>query len=268
MRNVYITNHNFKYIKRNNEGGIYEVPSELFKKYFFLDKSDVINLYDKYILASKNFGAEYAKYYYKVNTKEYFERMEKTYVKKVHPKCYHKDDNCERLLSAFNNIFVPIEIRLRGDDEIKRYKKWYNENSIILEAILLKGETFGDRIKLFLEEMYKEFNLKDMPNPADFDNSGSINFDHLSEEALKIAIENKRKAFEEFIEENKDYKQSIEYEELKEEMNALLYSYIIVKYKVKDGFNEELLKEIGFKCCSKCSLVKVENSTLSDIEGM
>jgi hypothetical protein len=76
---------------------------------------------------------------------------------------YHKDNTCPRLKSNFLNFEIPIEITEKGENEVKRFRTWFNENKNLMETDL----------KRFIELLQARFFITREINPKSIDHSNS-----------------------------------------------------------------------------------------------
>jgi len=104
----------------------------------------------------------------------------KRYVFEGKKPAYHKLFNCPRLTSSFTNVRIPEEIRKRGDEEIEKFRKWFKENSYLIESA---------RKDIFYERLRLRFRLTSNPEEVDYDNSGVESHESMELEELDLRIE-------------------------------------------------------------------------------
>ena len=66
---------------------------------------------------------------------------------------YHSDINCKALTREYENYKIPEEIRIQGEDSVKKFRKFFSENK----------NFFKTDYTNFLYLARKEFNLKRLP---------------------------------------------------------------------------------------------------------
>lgn len=192
--------------------------------------------------------------------------------------CYHAYRNCERLFSGFSNYMIPEEIRLRGDDEVKRYREWF------VSKLCLLHEN-PDR---FLLALCIQFKLQmHTLGKVNFENSGREKVLNISPEELETRIEELLKNINEYSHKNSSnaclialyahrtgalyskrpiankYSRYTEDEirdflqfflhHYKKPLQKLLIEYYRIKYNSDIFMDKNLLESLGFQPCSVCT---------------
>lgn len=192
------------------------------------------------------------------------------------PPAYHLTPNCKRINSKYINFEIPDEIKVKGLNEIMKFRNWFKANQEFLEKpdmfSLKLQQSFGIQIEV------KEINYK---------NSGHEIKDNLDLEALEIRINKYLSEADEYFN-NSDYKKKnviIQFQKLtflayskkpiynnnsgysdqaikkflleydrhfKRPVKDLLFEYYKVKYNPDLKFEGYLLEQLGFKPCHEC----------------
>lgn len=275
---AFITSHNsYKIVTRNNfknvnlEGEIYKYKIYIFSNYE-----------EKCLLAIQELMKNPENYFTKIYD-PITAHDSKKYVYKEQLPAYHIYSDCERLTSNFTNFELPQEIKERGDEEIERFRKWFIENSHLLET----PDAFVMRLEL-------AFKIKYNPKSINYENSGFAEYVNLTIEQLEISIDNLLKEAGRYYYAseknttilkafgknsgiaysdnplNNNYSQYSD-DEIKEflkdyhkrfklPLKKLLIEYYRVKLNPKLDFAENLLEALGFKKCGSCKRKFEENN--------
>jgi len=218
---------------------------------------------------------------------EIYQRIEKkedtySYIYEGGTPAYHSALDCIRLKSNFDSYEIPIEVKERGINEVKRFRLFFSQNKELLET----------NSQAFYGKMTAAFAPCSELKPVDYKNSGSelVDVNDLSElekainnlllEAQKVYWEStpeKRVMMHQFmrstflafpphsqktIQNNETGFSDIEVREFLKHF-AETYKVPVIKY-LKEfyrvyfnpdlAFDGELLEVIGFKKCSHCYL--------------
>lgn len=288
---AYITNANYKrIIDKINLKEIGNIESDVYKKpIYFLNKSEVKYLQAMQILLKdpEKFAIEVYKPIINKDTLKYvFESKQ--------PSCYHEDQDCPNLHSVFRNFEIPAEIKERvrkkatdegkseseilflEEQQIKIFRRWFNENFICFKA---DPEEFLRRLDI-------RWNVQRNVKEIERGNSGmefiyNLNLVELENEIDKVLREAGR-----YFTENNDKQDLIrrfqkltfiayqkgaieindtelsddelrkfllEYDtKFKKPIKSLLIQYYRVKYNSDLSFDGLLLDRLNFKPCSNC----------------
>jgi len=212
--------------------------------------------------------------------KEYYRPIEVVdnlqYVYEGKQPAYHCKSDCERLNSNYKNFKIPEEIREKGTNEILRFRKWFKENSYLLD----KPDTFVMRL-------HAAFGVQMNPKAIDYANSGveekeNLNLNELEKRIDKFISEagqyfnkadNEKKdiirRFQKYtylansLKEIYNNKTRFTDETLKKFLREydthfkrpikdLLIEYYRVKFNPELKFEGGLLEQLGFKPCGAC----------------
>lgn len=262
---AYITTANAKrilkvtnYKKYVFEGDVYTKPIN------FLDKNE-----KKELLAIRELFSNpelFFNSYYKPLKKK---RNNSNLVFADKPPAYHQKNDCERLLSDYENFQIPAAIVEQGPDTVKKFRIWFNTNynsnlsPDVFENIM--ALEWGSKIKL---------------NAINVNNSGVSQFDDLRLVDLEKEIERLIDDSEQMIRKSlilRKFKNClfllknnnvITYnntgfsdEQVREELssysmkiNKPIKSLLIEYYRksLDSDFDVKILEQIGFKQCKKC----------------
>jgi len=273
----YITNANIKRILFKLDKSDFNYESEVWKvKVDFLNK-----LEKKSILAYKYF------FEFQEEFIEYYKKLQPDEGKYVYnnPSAYHDNNECERLLSDFDNFEIPESIRTKQEHEM--YRKWFLDNCRLLE------KSRPELDDLFKEKHFARWNC--YPLKLDYNNSGAFKYENLTIEELETIIDETLEEAKIFINSSKaniivlshmgqvsyNYKdltriknrEEIKYDDatitmilqyfqfkIKRPLINHLKEYYRLKNNTKLLFSSNILSELGFKYCSSCNgkhLVKI-----------
>lgn len=179
---------------------------------------------------------------------------------------YHHSDSCERLNSDYINFKIPVEIIARGEKEIERFRKWFQEN----RGLLCENE------KSFILHLKIAFRLHNAPKEGGVivHNSGISDFDNANLDSLKIKMNKILNEAESFRNTSPEIKNEISrfgyathkhpavknpnsniyrWHGYKSSLKSLLITYFRVKFNPECEFEGLLLDQLGFQPCSACS---------------
>jgi len=189
-----------------------------------------------------------------------------------HPS-YHKDHCCKKLSASFENFEIPVEIKQKGDDEIKKYRTFFKSN------INLYHKNFDT----FMAQAKMKFNLKNPPKEVDYKNSGTeMVFNATGSDIetrineLLLEMESYRKSSAEINKEislsgyathkvktndehgnwvrKADIKGSVIciWHAYKNELKNLLKEYFRIKLNPEFKFDVNILEQLNFRACQHC----------------
>lgn len=171
---AYITRNNFKKVSRL-------VLEEVFVEDAFLmiyeeNMSEVLNhmeakdLYKQKKLIEGNFESSY-------KVKKIFN---KKYIFSVSPPKFHKNNNCVFLGSDFKNYLVPPAIEALGEEKVKEFQLYCEENRKYFE---------GKSDEVFWLHVGAKFNVAVTPQPVLYHNSGIQELEGMSVLELKDKVD-------------------------------------------------------------------------------
>jgi len=170
---AYITLANTKKIilqsnikELNLEGEIYHIPIYFFSKY---EKNELLAIKELLKDPEKYFKEIY-KPYKPVDTYSYVYEGQ-------HPS-YHKFSSCPRLNSDYQNFEIPPEIKAKGPEAVKEFRKWFEEVKYLL-----------DRPDVFVARLQARWGIVTNPKAINRDNSGSTIIENLTIEELEEKID-------------------------------------------------------------------------------
>jgi hypothetical protein len=267
---AFLTSSNaFLIVKRNNLKGN-KFDGEIYKKeiYNFSNYEKVSLLAMQELL--KNPEKYFTEVYNPIKIKDSFK-----YVYPEHQPSYHKNSDCPKLQSNFQNFELPEEIKLRGMVTIIEFRKWFKENAFLL-----------NKPDVFVFRLQTAWKIVINPKSINFDNSGYQDFKNYTLQELEEKIDQLLKEAGSFYYEcdkNKtilnrfgkathlgynpdpiadnntnfkddDVKAFLRdyYERFKLPIKRLLIEYYRVKLNPDLVFAENLLEAIGFKPCLFC----------------
>lgn len=248
----------------NLEGDVYKIPIYCFSIY---ENNNLLTLRE--LLKNPEF---FIKEYYKpIENKDKLK-----YVYEGGKAACHANPNCERLNSSFKNFEIPEEIRLRGKEEVLRFRSWFKVNQYLME----KPDVFVARLQIAFGTIIK-------PKSIEYENSGVEQYDNLNLVELEKSInkyifelgyyfKNANKEKQEIISRfsknthlaysskrlvNNHTRFSDEtikkflrqYDtHFKKPIKELLIEYYRVLYNPELKFERNLLEQLGFKACETC----------------
>jgi len=268
---AYITQYNLKKIIFNSDikdlmidGEIYKFPFYNFSKY---EKNQLLAI-KELMKSPDSYFTEIYKPYKTIDTY--------SYVYEGKQPAFHKTSVCPRLKSNFTNFEIPTEIKDKGQETVIEFRVWFETVKHLLEN---KPDVFVERLRL-------RWAIVTNPKALDYDNSGCISIENLTQEEIEAKIDSLIKEAGRFF--YKDDKNKIilrrfgkltflaykteeiynndtgysdkEVRELlkyyNEEFKKPLKKYLIEYYRHK--YNPEIIIEgyhldhLGFKSCSHC----------------
>ena len=177
----YITNSNAEQLisslqikDLNLAGRVYKINLE------FLNKFDT-NL----LLATKLFFQNPEEFYTEKYVKHSRKHDAESYVYEYEfGPAYHATHDCKRLLSDYVNYKIPVQIKIKGTEEISRYRKWFEGHEHLLE----------NKPQQFLNYLYANFNVQISASAlallrAEYKNSGAIEMDNIDLDTLESSID-------------------------------------------------------------------------------
>lgn len=274
---AYITEANAKNIIAKTEIKSLNLEGVLYKNsiYFFnkLEKNWLLALKELFSDSEKFFS----EYYEPQKTKDTY-----TYIYEGRPPAYHLVYDCQRLYSDYENFEIPEAIKVKGKEEVKKFRMWFSENRYLLS----KPDVFVARLKM-------RWNIDTNPNAINKSNSGSEVFMNYKTHDLIQKIDALIKLAGELYHDNtiilskynkhsylgykieplsdndtgfsdSDVKEVLkEFEtRVKKPLKDLLVQYYRVKLNPKLDLYETVLKQLGFQPCQLCHS---ENLITNDI---
>lgn len=249
-----------------NENEIFKKPIYLLSKF---DKQKIIALQSLFS-DPLNFTN---KYYKKLLKKE----DTLSYIFEGGKSAYHIYSDCDRLTSNFTNYEIPLELRDKGSNEIKKFRTWFKQNMYLLE----KPDVFNEKLRL-------SFGLKNQLKPVNYDNSGVNEIENLNLEELEKKINNLLNEAAQYYKKSEEKKQAVirkfqrisflgytekeiknndtgysdealkkflrqYHEHFKIPIIQLLEQYHRIKLNPELNFEGTLLEQLGFKLCTNCA---------------
>ena len=189
---------------------------------------------------------------------------------------YHEAEDCERLHSPLERVVIPEEIRERGENAVREFRKWWLEHAYLKDS---NPEAFVMRLNLHFKVDVHDFEIEEVAN------SGIHTFEEHSITELNKEISTELESLSEWANENLDrtkifkrfahlsylgdtdkpiWSNSTEYsdERIKEVLRyvhprkmkivQLLKDSYILTYNPDLQFKKNLLEELGFIPCSQC----------------
>lgn len=186
---------------------------------------------------------------------------------------FHNDFQCSFLTKEFKNIEIPVEISQLGDEKIAEFRIFFKDNRALYER---DPVAFMGRVKT-------KFQLKNEPIPVKFNNSGIESFANMSEKELEQAVSDLLILMEEFRTANANSSKIIndfgyathklerilsypiietidpegrvitQWHDHKSTLKLLLREYFRAKFNPEFSFKTNLLTQLNFKPCKKCS---------------
>ena len=215
--------------------------------------------------------------------KEYYQPLENedtlTYVFEGGQSAYHSSNTCERLNSNYTNFKIPQSIRDKGEEEVKKFRKWFYNYKPLLDMQEGKDMFYSQLFKTFgVEEVEKtsstsnsgtsikkNYDLKELEqtiddyirreyeyvkNPNTPEKDILLSFRKLTYLAYnKKPIKNNNTKFSD--DEVKDFLRAYDIN-YKKPIMELLVEYYRVKNNPNLVFEGKLLEQLGFKPCSYC----------------
>jgi len=209
----------------------------------------------------------------------------KKYLYKENYPAFHKSDKCPRLKAKWSNIYLPQEVKDKGDLIIEKFRK------IVMDQMSKGPDAINDQS--FINSLRIQFGIADVNfGREEKDNSSSVNFSEkfeilsLQEATEQIDVLSKqldsfpqtselhKKVFQmrywdvakiRWIEKNRSDEERKVANELAT-LKANLIVAIMTAYQYENNFNmedieEEVLLSLNFRKCSLC--FKDENPTFS-----
>lgn len=185
---------------------------------------------------------------------------------------FHKKDDCERLLSDFEDYPIPAKIKALGDDKITEYRVWFEEHMSLLTSGLE-----SDKAKFEMLVGIK-FKVNNVSVAVRYDNTGVVEFENTnlaslendisvllteaarfknSDEATRKQIQNCSNGMHRtdliFMADVKIPGTTLHiWANYKNKLKELIVAYFMVKLNVDCSFEQSLLEELNFKKCACC----------------
>ncbi len=283
----YITKSNFMRITREFKVELENVNDAVYKNpiYFFSDieKNRILSV-KQFLIHSKDELVKFSGSGYIPDSYNFI------YEQSRHAK-YHRNSQCEKLNSSYNDIEIPVEIKYKAGEEaldierIEKFRAWFKQPEI--------SNLYDTDPKRFIEKLQVKFQLVNPPKPVEFNNGGIKQVSSFSEQELdnkiceliklassfysqsdmhrEILVKNnfskrtyyvtstKYKNVKLYIA-DKNYS-DIEirqvltefYSKIKKPLINFLIDYWILKLNPKLDFSGNILEKLDFKSCTSCS---------------
>jgi hypothetical protein len=147
-------------------GEVYKIPIHFFNKY---EEQSLLAI-QELLKDPENYFTEIYVPYEPVDTLKYVYEGNK-------PR-YHKDSNCGRLLSKYENFEIPQEIRDRGHAQIIEFRKWFETVKHLLE-----------KPDIFVARLHMRWGIIANPKAISAENSGIKVIDDITIEELEKRID-------------------------------------------------------------------------------
>lgn len=194
---------------------------------------------------------------------------------KTTPPKYHADIECEWMLKDYQNLIIPVEIEVRGEGEVAKFRKFAEEHK----------KLFLNDKKKFYNKAMAQFLLKQDLVIVEVNNSGAFNLslenlndliskiERLLTESISMAnsnisIKNMRYANRKAIKQYESSKSSVLTEEAlawHKEYKTKLFELIVDKILTDNmrefSFEEGFAREFGLLPCKTCFSGKEEESS-------
>lgn len=220
---------------------------------------------------------------------------------------YHLDEKCTGLTSVYKDLEIPVEIQYKNGSDIKdiksieEFRNWFKSEGI-------EDLYYNDQQK-FINKLQLKFNLTNPPKPIELHGCGVQKISNFSEKELEVKINELIRMASEFYNRSKKHRDimvtanfskmtyyvtsmkykgnSIErnntnysddeirellvefYQSIKKPLIQYLIDYWIIKLNPTLNFNKNILEQLDFKSCKRCSSQKfysVENVDIDDSE--
>jgi len=272
---AYITEANLLSVTRKiDKQKLSELADDIYERkinfvFSQLEKKE-LSLYRQLFREPASFVESYFEKYKKVDTM--------TYVDEGRSPAYHQFYDCSRLLSAFEGIKIPPQIMERGEDEAKKYRNWFKQNSHLLERP-------GD---LFFVKLAADFNISIQEiEVVHYENSGVTDFNNLEVSNVNENIDALLASLADWLKDEEHYEiivrhnfgvksflynrkiESIPSDLTEEQIKRVLKEFIdkfkkplhdllVLSYRIEYNrdlsFDETILEQLGFKPCGECKL--------------
>lgn len=267
---AYITLANTTKIIFNSEikgldlsGEVYKIPIYFFSKYE-----------EKALLAIQELLKDPEKYFNEIYVPYKSEDTYTLVYEAKHPS-YHKLTDCSRLNSNYENYEIPKEIKDRGKEEVKEFRRWFETVKHLLE-----------KPDVFVMRLQARWGIVTNPNAINRDNSGTTEIENLTIEELESKIDLKIKEAGRFyyysaknktilhkfskysflafkmepISNNDTEYSDLEIKELlrvydnefKKPLKKMLIEYYRLKHNPEIKMEGEILEQLGFRPCGDC----------------
>jgi hypothetical protein len=171
---AYITASNLKNIlfssdlkNLNLKGEVYHIPIYFFS---FYETNSLLAIKELLINPERYFNTIYNPYK-GIDTFNY--------IYEGNNSAYHENLECPRLQSDYMNFEIPSDIKEKGPETVKKFRKWFEE----VKDLIDKPDAFGARLQL---EWGINTNIKSIKRK----NGGSVEMENFSLETLEKTIDN------------------------------------------------------------------------------
>lgn len=177
---------------------------------------------------------------------------------------YHSSATCPKLSANYSNLLIPVEVKEKGDSEIRKFRHFCKENRYLIDT----DES------LFLTRLEAQFFLKNPIKKVHHNNSGSLETNNLDLDTVKKKIDMLLRDAEKFRSRDKGTRETIEklgygthrraeakmrghvlyiwHNEYKRNLKIYLQTYFRIRFNPELVFRGDLLGELGFQPCSYC----------------
>ena len=214
-----------------------------------------------------------------------------TYVYEGKKPSYHEYCCCPRLCSDYQNFEIPPDIKRKGPNEVKKFRKWFETQK---HHLIKKPDLFVFNLEL-------DWKIRTNPRAINRDNSGYVKFENMKIEDLKERIDRKIKAAGWFYYKNEkntailkkfskiahlwkkedaiygndtgysdeDVKEFLKYydKQFKMPLKADLIEYYRLKLNPEIKMKGLILKRLGFKACAHCHRTNYEKKEVTTHYG-
>jgi hypothetical protein len=282
----FITKSNFMRITREFKVELENLNDAVYKNaiYFFSDieRNRILSV-KQFLIHSKDELVIFSGSGYIPDTYNY------VYEQSRHAK-YHKNSECEKLNSSYNDIEIPVEIKYRAGEggldieRIEMFRAWFKQPEI--SNLYLTDQ------KIFIERLQVKFQLVNPPKPVEIGNGGIKRVSNFSEQELENKIDELIRSASTFYSKSdinreilvknnfskrtyyvtsKKYKdvnlyitgknysnEEIRlvltefYNKIKKPIIDLLIDYWILKLNPNLDFNQNILEQMDFEPCKVC----------------
>jgi hypothetical protein len=283
----FITKSNFMRITRKFNIELENMNDAVYKNpiYFFSDieKNRILSV-KQFLIHSKDELVKFSGSGYIPDSYNYI------YEQSRHAK-YHRNSECEKLNSSYNDIEIPVEIKYKAGEEgldierIEKFRAWFKQPEI--------SNLYDTDQKRFIEKLQVKFQLVNPPIPVEFSNGGIKQVSTFSEQELdnkiceliklassfysqsdmhrEILVKNnfskktyyvtstKYKNVKLYIADKNYSDNQIRqvltefYSKIKKPLINFLIDYWILKLNPKLDFSGNILEKLDFKSCTSCS---------------
>lgn len=296
----FITKSNFIRITSKVKLDEEDVKQAIYKKkiFFFnrIDEKKILSV-KQFLINAENGVFEFVKKGFLPDTFS-FVNEESRYAK------YHLKNDCEGLLSVYKDFEIPIEIKFKvGEsnidiERVNQFRNWFKQEDIQL-LFTIDPKRFIDRLQI-------KFNLQNPPKPVEFGGQGIQGISNLSSSELEAEIDKlisqasahyassakiKKILVEHGFSRNtywatsksyraekiKDNKTGYSdeavrevllefYNKIKKPIIGFLIDYWIIKLNPGLDFDQNILDQLDFRPCNRCTSQNVTDNLDIDID--